>query len=67
MGTDSDLVDILCRWENAGGHWKLLRENRDQLEFGLFTCDGGEQMSRVTGVRTQALETFRAGRLRSDD
>lgn len=67
MNSGDDLVDTLDRWEASGGHWRVLSELPDQLVFGLFTCDGGEQMSQVAGARTQALEAFRAGRLRSDD
>ena len=66
MSTGDDLLDTLDRWEASGGHWRVLSERPGQLVFGLFTCDGGEQMSQVTGARTPALETFLAGRVRSD-
>lgn len=69
MSTENELVEALRRWEDSGGHWRVLSTDHDghSVVFGLFTCDGGELMSQVSGSRTEALETFLAGRARSDN
>lgn len=57
-----DLVQVLTRWESSGGHWRVLGSGPSWIEVGLFTCDGGEQMSRVGGARTAALDSYLRGR-----
>ena len=61
------LVEVLTRWERSGGHWKVLNINDNWIDIGLLTCDGGEQMSRVSGARTAVLRSFLAGRSSSTD
>ena len=56
-GPPGGLVEVLARWEDAGGHWTVLRARDDWIDFGLFTCDGSEQMSSVSGARTTVLHT----------
>ncbi|MDN5743778.1 MAG: hypothetical protein L0H31_01495 [Nocardioidaceae bacterium] len=38
----------LDRWRLSGGHWAVVAERGDQVTVGLFTCDGGQEMERVT-------------------
>ncbi|WP_435769708.1 hypothetical protein [Nocardioides sp. SYSU DS0651] len=38
----------LDRWIASGGHWDVLAEHGDDVVVGLFTCDGGEEMDRLT-------------------
>ena len=66
-GPPGGLVEVLCRWADSGGHWKVLRSSADWIDIGLYTCDGGEQMSRVSGARTSALRSYLAGRSSSLD
>lgn len=66
-GPPGGLVQVLQRWEDAGGHWRVLALTEDWIELGLLTCGGEEQMSRVSGARTTVLRDFLAGRTRSDD
>ena len=49
---DDDPVDVLRRWEGAGAVWRVLAEGRGGLTVGLFTCDGGEEVSRFTSAST---------------
>jgi hypothetical protein len=63
----TDLVDALTRWEASGGHWRVLADADAQITLGLYTCDGGEEMERVTGEPDPAVRAFLAGRTRSDD
>ncbi len=41
-------ADALRRWIDSGGHWAVLAERGDDVTVGLFTCDGGEEMDRLT-------------------
>lgn len=66
-GPPGGLVEVLARWEESGGHWKVLSASADWIDIGLFTCDGGEQMSRVGGARTTVLHSYLAGRTTSVD
>ena len=61
------LVEILRRWELSGGHWKVLRSSDMWVDIGLFSCDGTQQMSRVSGVRTSVLRGYLDGRASSAD
>lgn len=61
------LVDVLTRWERFGGHWSVLRVDDDWMELGLYSCNGGEQMHRISGARTSVLRSFLSGRQSSTD
>ena len=61
------LVEVLTRWERSGGHWQVLSSNDVWIDIGLFSCDGLEQMSRVSGARTAVLRAYLAGRDSSAD
>lgn len=67
VGPPGGLVEILQRWERSGGHWKVLHLGDQWIDIGLFSCDGGEQMSHVRGARTSVLRNFLAGRDTSAD
>lgn len=64
-GQDGDMIAVLERWESAGGMWRVLTRSEAWVTVGLFSCDGGEQMSRVTG-RTVDLDPFLARRSERD-
>lgn len=57
-GLPGGLVEVLARWEEAGGHWRVLSSSADWIDIGLLTCDAGEQMSHVSGARTTVLHTY---------
>jgi len=59
-------VEVLSRWESSGGHWRVLSRSDSSVVLGLFSCDGGEEMHRLTAVSAE-LDAFLAGRTRSDD
>ena len=58
---------VLSRWELSGGLWVVVDATDTWITFGLLSCDGGEEMTRVTAARTAVLAAFLAGRSRSDD
>ncbi|WP_110180409.1 hypothetical protein [Nocardioides solisilvae] len=43
-----DDLERLRRWEDAGGHWRVLARTPDAVTLALTTCDGGEEMDRLT-------------------
>ncbi len=66
-GPPGGLVEVLSRWEDSGGHWKVLSSRDDWIDFGLFTCDGSEQMSAVSGARNTVLHGYLRGRTSSTE
>ncbi len=61
-----DPAEALRRWEDSGGHWRVLRRSETAVVVGLFTCDGGEEMERVEASPSE-LDVVMAGRDRSHD
>lgn len=43
-----DPSEILRRWSDSGAHWKVIGRHGEALTIGLFRCDGGEEMDRIT-------------------
>lgn len=41
-------LDALLRWEHAGGNWHLVAQGEASVRIALCTCDGGEEVERVT-------------------
>ena len=60
-----DPVEVLRRWESSGALWRVLSRRGDVLEVGLFTCDGGEEMSRLASD-DPTLRAFVGDRRSSD-
>ncbi|WP_148573878.1 hypothetical protein [Nocardioides caldifontis] len=59
-------VELVRRWERSGGHWRVLSDDGARLTLSLVTCDGGEEMSRVTSD-DEELRSYVGGRSASDD
>jgi uncharacterized protein len=66
MEPNPDFVALLRRWEDAGGVWKVLGQDRDAVTVGLYRCDGGEEADRFVAPDPQVAE-FLAGRTSSQD
>jgi len=58
-------VEVLSRWVSSGGHWRVLSQSGSSVVVGLFSCDGGEEMHRLTAASAE-LGPLLAGRTRSD-
>jgi hypothetical protein len=56
-----DPVAVLRRWEDAGAVWRVMGNHGDAVTIGLFSCDGGEEVSRFTASDPDLLR-FLAGR-----
>lgn len=66
MEPGTDFVARLRRWEDAGGVWRVLGQDRDAFTVGLYRCDGGEEADRFRASDPQLAE-FLAGRTSSQD
>lgn len=63
--TDSRVVAVLRRWELFGGRWRVLARTESDVTVGLLTCDGGQEMSRVTATSDE-FDAFLRKRKGSD-
>lgn len=57
---------MLQRWQDAGAHWAVIARHADSVTVGLFRCDGGEEVDRITSADPR-LREFLAGRETSLD
>ena len=61
MEPGTDYVALLHRWEDAGGVWRVLGQDRDAVTIGLYRCDDGEEADRFVATDPQ-LAQFLVGR-----
>ena len=54
-------MGVLRRWEEAGAHWAVIGRHAGSVTVGLYRCDGGEEVDRVTSPDPRLL-TFLDGR-----
>jgi hypothetical protein len=64
--TIAEPVEVLRRWENAGGTWEVLSRTSGVLTVRLCTCTGGEEVDRLTSSEP-SLTAYVGGRTRSDE
>lgn len=62
----SDPVQALQRWQEAGAVWRVLSRTRSGITVGFFSCDGGEELARLSS-EDPGLLAFVAHRASSDD
>jgi hypothetical protein len=43
----SNPVEILRRWEDFGGSWRVVADAGPALTISLCRCDGGEEVDRL--------------------
>ena len=61
MTVSPDPVDTLRRWSDSGAVWRVLSRRGGTLVIGLYRCDGGEEVDRITSTDPR-LGAFLAGR-----
>ncbi|GAA3031783.1 hypothetical protein GCM10010528_11260 [Gordonia defluvii] len=66
MAHSPDPVAALQRWAESGALWRVLSRDGDMLVIGLFRCDGGEEVDRVSSS-TPSLRRFVGDRASSED
>jgi uncharacterized protein len=59
-------VDLLRRWETAGGVWRVLGQDHRAVTVALYRCDGGEEADRFVSDDPRVTQ-FLAGRMSSDE
>ena len=50
VAMSDDPVAALQRWEDAGAHWAVIDRHADEVTIGLYRCDGGEEVDRITSA-----------------
>lgn len=55
MTRESEL-DVLRRWEDAGGHWVVVHRAPGRIVLSLQRCDGGEEVQRLSASDAAVLE-----------
>jgi hypothetical protein len=58
-------LSVLRRWEDSGGTWRVVSRSHRSVDLALLTCDGGEEMDRLTSTDPEVL-TFVGERSTSD-
>lgn len=48
-------VDVLRRWEESGGVWRVLSRTRAGLTISLRTCTAGEEVDRLVSADPELL------------
>ena len=66
MSAPDDPVAVLQRWAAAGAIWRVLDRRRDSVTVGLYRCDGGEEVDRISSSDPLLLH-FLAERTSSED
>ena len=59
-------VDYLRRWEEFGAVWRVVERDRDSVTISMCSCDGGEEVERLT-TADPALLAWLAGRTHRDE
>ncbi|NMO00238.1 hypothetical protein HH308_03300 [Gordonia sp. TBRC 11910] len=59
-------VETLERWTDSGAVWRVLSRRGGTITVGLFRCDGGEEVDRITSS-TPDLIAFIGDRDSSED
>ena len=60
-----DPVAVLRRWQDAGARWAVIARHTGSVTVGLYRCDGGEEVDRLTSDDARLLD-FLADRDSSD-
>ena len=61
-----EAVEVLTRWERAGGTWHVVAHSSSAATVTLCRCDGGEEVDRLTSTDPRLL-AFLGSRSSSDD
>ena len=66
MRTPDDPVAVLQRWADAGAVWRVVRRGHDNVTVGLYQCDGGEEVDRISSTDPRLLR-YLTGRTSSEE
>lgn len=63
---ESEVVENLRRWTDAGALWRVVRRSGDEVEISMCTCTGDEEVDRITS-REPAVRDYVGERWSSDE
>jgi hypothetical protein len=63
---DDDPVAVLHRWTDAGAVWRVIHQGDKTVTVGLYQCDGGEEVDRISSADPRLLQ-YLSGRTTSED
>jgi len=61
LGDDADAdqeesaIRILQRWADSGGLWRVVSRSAVRVDISLCSCDGGEEMDRLSSTDPEVL------------
>ena len=61
-----DVLASLQRWSDSGAVWRVVARSPDSISVALLSCDGGEEVDRLTSGDPAVLKLL-AGRDSSED
>jgi tellurite resistance protein TehA-like permease len=47
-GEPDDVIAQLCRWQDSGAVWRVVRRSPDHVIIALLTCSAGEEVGRIS-------------------
>lgn len=53
---ERDVVEDLQRWEDSGATWQVTHRAAGQITVGLFSCDGGEEVARISSTDARLID-----------
>lgn len=45
--SEKNPAEVITRWEQFGGAWRILHRTTDSVTVSLTRCDGGEEVQRL--------------------
>jgi hypothetical protein len=63
---DDDPVAVLHHWTDAGAVWRVIHQAGKAVTVGLYQCDGGEEVDRITSTDPRLMQ-YLAGRTSSEE
>ena len=66
MRTPDDPVAVLQRWADAGAVWRVICRHDAGGTVGLYQCDGGEEVDRISSMDPRLL-SYLTGRTSSEE
>jgi hypothetical protein len=48
-------VELLLRWQEGGAVWRVISRSPSRIEISLLTCDGGQEVDRLTSSDPELL------------
>lgn len=52
---ESAEIVTLQRWESSGAVWQVVGRTADSVTVALLTCDGGQEVERLTSGNPELL------------